>query len=77
MLRNFLSAFVGSIPKIMPLFSNLKAFIFSDGKFRLDRSIVLLCALVIMIVGLNYISANELEVIIESLDEVSDILGYG
>lgn len=73
MFRNILNA----IPKVLPLFANLKSYIFSDGKFRMDRSIVLLCALVILLIGSYFIGAKEIELIIESLDEVSDILGYG
>lgn len=76
MFRNFLSAFTGVLPKLLPLFANLKGYIFSDGKFNLQRSLILLLALALLIVATNYIAVGDLQLIIEMLDEVSDIFGY-
>lgn len=73
MFRQFLMT-IG--PKLVPLLSNLKALIWADGKFRLDRSIVLLCTLILLVISLRYVTPTELEFIIELLDDVSDILGY-
>lgn len=76
MFRNFLSAFTGSLPKLLPLFANLKSYIFADGKFNLQRSVVLLFSLVLLIGATKYVAVSDLQLIIEMLDEVSDIFGY-
>lgn len=76
MFRNFLTAFTTSLPKLIPLFVNLKGYIFADGKFDLQRSLVLLLSLIILVVALQYTGVADLTVIIGLLDEISDIFGY-
>lgn len=54
----------------------LKGWIFSDGKFQLNRALTLLAALVVMLVASQFVGIAELTAIINLLDEVSDIFGY-
>lgn len=76
MLRNFFLGLTKALPSLMPLFANLKSYIFADGKFNLQRSLVLLLCLVLLIFATRYVAVGDLQIIIEMLDEISDILGY-
>ena len=53
----------------------LKTWIYSDGKFNKTRSVILLAASVLIGLG-YYLMPHEMEHIITTLDQVSDILGY-
>lgn len=76
MFRNFLSVFVSALPKLLPLISNLKGYIFADGKFNLQRALVLLLSLIVLIVAVQYVAVGDLTILIDLLDEISDIFGY-
>ncbi|AUR84118.1 TMhelix containing protein [Vibrio phage 1.049.O._10N.286.54.B5] len=54
----------------------IKQFIFSDGKFNVKRSLVLLAFLIVtgfMTYGIGIDNTTE---VIDLLDEVSDVIGY-
>lgn len=55
---------------------NVKSWIFPDGKFSLERTIVLLVALAILLFASAILSPEQLTLAVELLDEVSDIIGY-
>lgn len=54
---------------------SIKQWIFSDGKFQTKRAAILLIALVILMIGYQLIP-HEMVHIIDSLDQVSDMIGY-
>lgn len=54
---------------------SLKRWIFSDGKFQTKRAIILLVSMVLLMIGYHFIP-HEMTAIIDSLDKVSDMIGY-
>lgn len=67
-----LSLFVNLLPKL----KGIKGWLFADGKFQLDRAIVLIISLVILLVAIHVFGLPTVEAAITLLDEVSDIFGY-
>lgn len=62
-----------SLIKIVP---KVKSWFFADGKFNPLRSIILLVAFVLIMIGYSYLGVDETNTAIEALDEVSDVIGY-
>lgn len=67
--------FIKALKALITIGPSIKQWIFSDGKFQTKRAILLLVALVILMFGYHFIP-HEMEYIIKSLDEVSDMIGY-
>ena len=64
---------IGMVLKVAP---KIKSWFFADGKFQMKRSLVLLVALVLLMVGSFFFDGEQLTLIIGLLDEVSDVVGY-
>ena len=64
---------IGTLLKVAP---KIKSWFFADGKFQMKRSLVLLVALVLLMVGSFFFDGEQLTLIIGLLDEVSDVVGY-
>ena len=64
---------IGMLLKVAP---KIKGWFFADGKFQMKRSLVLLVALVLLMVGSFFFDGEQLTLIIGLLDEVSDVVGY-
>ena len=62
-----------AVIKIAPL---VKGWIFSDGKFNLQRSIMLLLFFVALMVGVYVMGVDTVSDTVDILDDVSDQLGY-
>ena len=54
---------------------HIKRWIWSDGKFQAKRAMILLIGLIILMIGYQFIP-HEMPYIMESLDQLSDIIGY-
>lgn len=54
----------------------VKGWIFSDGKFNVKRTILLLIFLVVLGLGYHFIGEEGVNFALEHLDDVSDIIGY-
>lgn len=67
-----LSLFARLIPKL----KDLKMWLFADGKFQLDRAVIILLGFIILLVAIHVFGFAQVEVAIELLDELSDIIGY-
>lgn len=63
------------IPATLKVIPMIKSAIWSDGKFNLQRAIVLLVAMTLLGFGFYYIP-EYMAVMLDSLDEVSDIIGH-
>lgn len=53
-----------------------KEWIFSDGKFQVQRALVLLLALALLGVMTHYLGADTTTEVVDMLDDVSDVIGY-
>lgn len=71
-----MSKFISIVKLVASVGPKLKGWIFADGKFQLNRALILLAAFVIMLVASHFTGINEIAAIVGLLDEVSDILGY-
>lgn len=61
--------FIGAGPSI-------KGAIFSDGKFKPKRAVILLVGFVLITGSMYFFGADNTEVAIELLDDLSDSMGY-
>lgn len=68
-IASLVNVFSGIAPKI-------KGWIFSDGKFQPVRAICLLLFFIVIAVSASYIGVEDTGVVIDMLDDVSDMLGY-
>lgn len=64
-----LSMFISILPKI-------KSWIYADGKFNLERALLLAFMFVVLLVAVQYFPVKDIWLALEMLDEVSDIIGY-
>lgn len=64
---------LGGLMKILP---NVKGWIWSDGKFNVKRSIILLIFLVVLGLGYHFLGEEGVNFLLHNLDEISDIIGY-
>lgn len=69
LLLNVVSMFTSIAPKI-------KGWIFSDGKFKPTRAIIILVALALLMAGTTFMEPEEMKAVTEALDDVSDVIGY-
>lgn len=61
---------------LIGLAPSLKGWIFADGKFKPLRGLILLGFFVILTFTVCLVGLDNTAIIIEMLDDVSDILGY-
>lgn len=61
---------------ITALGPNLKQWIWSDGKFHMERACILLAALIVMGVMYSTLGEEGMRVVLSFLDEFSDTIGY-
>lgn len=61
------------LAKVLP---SAKSWIFSDGKFNFKRAGVLLVALILIVLGVEFFGYETMNQSVDLLDEVSDIVGY-
>lgn len=54
----------------------LKGMIFADGKFAPKRALSLAVLMIITIIGVKFIGADQMEVVVDLVDELSDVIGY-
>lgn len=69
---NKLSLFASLLPQL----KNLKSWIFADGKFQLNRALLLLVSLVVLLVAIQVFDVPTVVQALDMLDELSDIFGY-
>ncbi|WAI96123.1 TMhelix containing protein [Vibrio phage vB_VhaP_PG11] len=55
---------------------NIKKWIFADGKFSLQRALILVVMFLAILLSVQYFGAANTEIALDFLDEVSDIIGY-
>lgn len=68
--------YAGIVKLIARFGPSLKGWVFSDGKFSFKRAGLLLVAMAILMLSVEYFGAANTEIAIELLDSVSDIFGY-
>lgn len=61
---------------LLGVLPSLKGWLWADGKFVPQRALVLLGAGVGLGVSLYFLGTENTQVLVELLDEVSDIVGY-
>lgn len=64
---------VGLVMKVGP---KLKSWLFADGKFQPTRALYLLLFFVALGGMVYFIGPEQTEVVVDMLDDVSDIVGY-
>lgn len=55
---------------------SIKSWIFADGKFSMNRALVLIATLCVLLFGAWFIGPENLESVTDALEEVSDVIGY-
>lgn len=61
---------------IVSALPSIKGWIFSDGKFKPSRAVVLIVMAVLLGLSYHHLGKDGTESVIEMLDDVSDIVGY-
>ncbi|EIE5877630.1 hypothetical protein LDV99_004568 [Vibrio parahaemolyticus] len=62
--------------RFIPLLKNLKSMVFADGKYRLDRAVVIVVLLCIVMSLVHVFGYEQTVQGIELVDELSDVIGY-
>ena len=68
--------FLTIFTKVVPMLTKLKGAIFADGKFSPKRAGVVLASIILVALLSTQFSPQDIEVILEHADEVSDMIGY-
>lgn len=55
---------------------SLKSWVFADGKFKLNRALVLVGLLLILTIMYQVVGQEGVTFIVSMLDELSDVIGY-
>lgn len=55
---------------------SIKRWIWADGNFHLSRALVLLTGMVLLGLGYYFLGPTGMEVVLQYLEELSDIIGY-
>lgn len=64
---------ISGVIKIAPM---VKQWIFSDGKFNINRALILLAFFIALLAGCYFLGVDTVSQTIDMLDDVSDQIGY-
>jgi hypothetical protein len=67
---------VGLIKTLIGAGPSIKSAIFSDGKFKQKRAVILLVGFVLITGSMYFFGADNTEMAIDLLDDLSDSMGY-
>ena len=62
--------------KLLPMLSNLKSWVFADGKFSQPRALILVLVLTVCIIGSYFIGVDNMNEVVKMMDDISDSIGY-
>jgi len=68
-MKNLIALFITAAP-------NIKSWLFSDGKFKPLRALIIALFFVLILLSVHFFGFEATERNIDLLDEISDVIGY-